>query len=237
MFIDKIFRSSNEEEQKPLKKTPRELRNYNTIEEKIVRVLLLGSGDAGKSTIMRHIKMILTDEINYDSISVNDIRRFIINSIMQIVSSASAMDEKFIESENRDFATWLLDQEENVLWTSELAMKIKTLWQDDTTRKLVEHRGNEIQIDDSAFYFFEHIERVTKIDYELTKEDILRTRIKTTGVVQVPLEVDDVKVCIIDIGGQRRNGNKYSIMCTSSYMWLQYLNMIKDVTKRKTLIV
>ena len=64
-------------------------------------------------------------------------------------------------------------------------------------------RRNEYQIFDSADYFFDQIDRIGASDYVPTIEDILKCRVKTTGIVEIKFEMEDLKFRLLDVGGQR----------------------------------
>uniref|UniRef100_A0A914MGY8 Uncharacterized protein n=1 Tax=Meloidogyne incognita TaxID=6306 RepID=A0A914MGY8_MELIC len=61
---------------------------------------------------------------------------------------------------------------------------IQKLWQDSTLRIAYEKRA-DYHIHDIALYYFENIERIAEKDYIPTNQDILHTRVPTTGVVKL----------------------------------------------------
>ena len=40
-------------------------------------------------------------------------------------------------------------------------------------------------------------------DYDPTYEDIIKCRVKTTGIVECSFEIDGLKFRLVDVGGQR----------------------------------
>ena len=58
------------------------------------------------------------------------------------------------------------------------------LWSCPSIQKAYERR-HEIQLSDSAAYFLNDLDRVCNHDYEPTDEDVLRTRVRTVGIVKI----------------------------------------------------
>ncbi|KAH3681362.1 hypothetical protein WICPIJ_007675, partial [Wickerhamomyces pijperi] len=64
----------------------------------------------------------------------------------------------------------------------EIADLIKRLVAEPAVHTLLEEKGNEFYILDSAKYFFEHLDRIFGEDYLPSVEDVLRTRKQTSGI-------------------------------------------------------
>lgn len=75
--------------------------------------------------------------------------------------------------------------------TPEVTMAIAALWQDPAVKECV-GRSREFQLNDSAPYFFTEIQRIGSRDYIPTDEDIIRARVKTTGISEVKFIVRDL---------------------------------------------
>lgn len=75
-------------------------------------------------------------------------------------------------------------------WKSELAPQIKNLWQDEVIQKAYARRV-ELQLANNAKYFFEHLDRIGAENFVPTEEDLLRARIKTTGITEAQFNIDN----------------------------------------------
>eukprot|EP00753_Platysulcus_tardus_P001519 PLAT11374.1.p2 GENE.PLAT11374.1~~PLAT11374.1.p2 ORF type:complete len:229 (+),score=70.63 PLAT11374.1:576-1262(+) len=65
---------------------------------------------------------------------------------------------------------------------------------------------------DTAFVvrsYFTNIRRIAEDGYCPTEEDVLRSRVKTTGIVEEHFMVEEVQFTIIDVGGQRNERKKW----------------------------
>ncbi|KAJ6577987.1 guanine nucleotide binding protein, alpha subunit, partial [Mycena capillaripes] len=106
---------------------------------------------------------------------------------------------------------------------------IKMLSQDPGVRKAIS-RSSEFQLLDSAEYFFDSIERLEAKDYVPTTEDILRLRVKTTGIYQKDVEFDEQTLTICDTGGERAERRKW-IHCFPGTTAVFFLVALNDYQK------
>lgn len=68
---------------------------------------------------------------------------------------------------------------------------IQSLWADDGVMECYLRR-REYQLTDSAKYFFTNIERIGARDYLPTEQDILRSRVSTTGIVEYTFDLNSI---------------------------------------------
>jgi signal recognition particle receptor subunit beta len=94
------------------------------------------------------------------------------------------------------------------LFNQEMAKKIKTIWQDEGIKKALELRS-QIQLNDSADYYLNDLDRIAKPDYQPNQQDVLRSRVKTVGIVEMEFGVDGRKLKMVDVGGQRNERRKW----------------------------
>uniref|UniRef100_A0A1I7ZZC8 G-protein alpha subunit n=1 Tax=Steinernema glaseri TaxID=37863 RepID=A0A1I7ZZC8_9BILA len=99
--------------------------------------------------------------------------------------------------------------EESEPFSPELAIALKNLWSDPTINTTVYDKRNEIHLNDSAKYFLDDIDRIMNPNYKPTPQDILFTRIKTTGIVEVTFQMSGVQFRVFDVGGQRSERKKW----------------------------
>lgn len=75
--------------------------------------------------------------------------------------------------------------------TYEIATAIKNLWQDPAIQNFYERRHDH-NLHESAKHFFDSIDRITALDYKPNEQDILLTRTKTTGIVEVHFTIKNI---------------------------------------------
>lgn len=83
----------------------------------------------------------------------------------------------------------------------DIAKAIKQLWSNDKGIKQCFARSNEFQLEGSAAYYFDNIEKFASPNYVCTDEDILKGRIKTTGITETEFNIGSSKFKVLDAGG------------------------------------
>ena len=58
-------------------------------------------------------------------------------------------------------------------------------------------------------YYFEHIDRIKEANYLATQQDIILSRVRTSGIVTERYEIDDSQFEMYDVGGQRNERKKW----------------------------
>ncbi|VDM63405.1 unnamed protein product [Angiostrongylus costaricensis] len=81
--------------------------------------------------------------------------------------------------------------EESEPLTEEVSRAIQSLWSDPGVKKAYEMRS-EYQLTDSAKYFLDSCARVSEPGYRPTEQDILYSRVATTGVVEVKFKIKEL---------------------------------------------
>jgi hypothetical protein len=90
----------------------------------------------------------------------------------------------------------------------DLALNMKRLWSDPAIQACYK-KANEFQLIDSAQYYLDQLDRICAPDYLPTEQDILRTRVKTTGIVEVKFQRNETVFRVFDVGGQRSERRKW----------------------------
>jgi len=94
------------------------------------------------------------------------------------------------------------------VFTPEIAKVIKELWANKSVQGCFD-RSSELQLNDSAKYYFDSIDRLASPDYLPTEQDVLRSRVKTTGISETSFQIRDVTFRVFDVGGQRSERRKW----------------------------
>ena len=68
---------------------------------------------------------------------------------------------------------------------------MKRLWTDEGVQECFS-RSREYQLNDSAPYYLNSLDRVSQPAYIPTQDDVLRTRVKTTGIVETHFTYKDL---------------------------------------------
>ena len=103
---------------------------------------------------------------------------------------------------------------------------IRSLWKDPGVRQAVQ-RSREFQLNDSAVYYFNSIDRMAAPNYMPTDQDILRSRVKTTGITETTFKVGELTYKLFDVGGQRSERKKW-IHCFENVTALVFLVSLSE---------
>lgn len=181
---------------------------------KDIKLLLLGAGESGKSTIVKQMKII------HDSgFTPEDFRQYkpvvysnTIQSMVAILRAMQSLQIPFDEIAREQDAKMVFDivtrMEDTEPFSEEFLMTMKRLWTDAGVQQCFQ-RSNEYQLNDSAKYFLDDLDRLGRKDYMPTEQDILRTRVKTTGIVEVHFSFKNLNFKLFDVGGQRSERKKW----------------------------
>jgi len=92
-------------------------------------------------------------------------------------------------------------------YTQEIREDLKKLWGDNIIQAVLQERS-KFQLYDSTEYFFQNIDRINDSKYQPNYNDILRCRVKTTGIVEVDYNIQKSLFKLVDVGGQRNERKK-----------------------------
>uniref|UniRef100_A0A0N4ZT08 Guanine nucleotide-binding protein alpha-3 subunit n=1 Tax=Parastrongyloides trichosuri TaxID=131310 RepID=A0A0N4ZT08_PARTI len=211
-----VCQSSEEKDmQNKTKAIDKELMQGHLNQQKIVKLLLLGAGECGKSTVLKQMR-ILHDH-GFSDEEVTKQKSVIYNNTVQamayIIRGMASLQISYENPEREADGRLVLDTikrgEESEPLTTELSNAIERLWADKGVNTVAYNRGNEYQLPESANYFLDNVKRISSPDYKPTEQDILLSRIKTTGIVEVKFKMKNVDFRVFDVGGQRSERKKW----------------------------
>ncbi|GMR59533.1 hypothetical protein PMAYCL1PPCAC_29728, partial [Pristionchus mayeri] len=103
---------------------------------------------------------------------------------------------------------------------------IAALWQDKGVKKAYEMRS-EYQLIDSAAFFLDSVARIAEPGFRPTEQDILFSRVATTGVVEVKFKIKELDFRVFDVGGQRSERRKW-IHCFDNVESIIFITAISE---------
>lgn len=194
------------------KEVEKQLAAAQEAENNLFKVLLLGAGESGKSTVVKQIKLIWKGGIpdkEREEYATN-IHRNTIETMQTLVDAVSTLKLDWGESEPAmaEAAAELKDERADTPLSPELAAKIQALWASPTITRAFERR-DEFWILDGAPFYFQNAARFAEAGYSPTEEDMLMTRVRTTGIVVTEFVQGPYTYNIVDVGGQRSERRKW----------------------------
>jgi len=197
------------EERERNKALEAEINSDHVKDSQINKLLLLGAGESGKSTLFKQMITIygkgfpLEERKNFTSI--------IYNNVITAMKILCKYSEQFgAVSEENKAAKELVDNlkgDEDV--DKKLGTEIKKLWVDPGIKATYEQRS-QYQFPDSGEYFFsDRLDEIMKDGYIPSEQDVLRSRVRTTGIVENDFIIDGNAFKMFDVGGQRNERKKW----------------------------
>jgi len=178
-----------------------------------VKLLLLGPGESGKSTIFKQMK-IIQDNGGFSTEELQSYKYIVygncVTQMKVIVNAAMKLEIELQGEENKKRAERLTKVPSGGdAWSTELGDDIKHLWADPAIQKVYGLRDKSFQLNDSANYFFDNIERFMSPSYIPTQADVLRARVRSTGIEEAEFKFEDISFRMVDVGGQRSERRKW----------------------------
>ena len=182
--------------------------------ECIVKLLLLGTGESGKSTFVKQMKI-----IHGDGYSIHELNKFksIIysNLITATVEVITALNKLKIAIHNPTYQVYAsqinnfpIPLEPGMVIPSKIAEGIKLLWHDRGFQECLKH-AVEYQLSDFAPYYLQNMDRILDSSFIPNEQDVLQSRVQTTGVVETSFKRGNITYRLFDVGGQRSEQRKW----------------------------
>lgn len=180
-------------------------------EYEILKLLLLGPGESGKSTLFKQLIQLYGKGFNdntrrpYIAIIYTNIiisMKILIKYSKTIKGCAVAPD--IVHACRKLVNEVKNDQEVD----SEIANLIEVIWADAGIKNTYKNRS-QFQLAEACEYYFRNIQVIGKDDYLPSYNDVLRVRARTTGIVETTFVSQGRRFRLLDVGGQRSERKKW----------------------------
>ena len=200
---------------------------------KIKKCLLLGSGSSGKSTLFRQLKVIHGAGFGADEFieSKQRIRSNCVLGVLVLLKKSQELYQQnkelnsdcYVDIGDDDDRKYIIDEVQNVLKYSaesfeeeekiidelvNLGASIKCLWELKEIQCTYAKRQS-FSIIENLDYFLNKVDTIFDPNYQVTHEDHLKCRIRTTGMILADYVINKVRFNIYDVGGQRNERKKW----------------------------
>ncbi|KAI0253628.1 G-protein alpha subunit [Lactifluus subvellereus] len=179
------------------------------------KILLLGSGESGKSTIVKQMKIIHQNGYTNDELLAFRplIWKNLLESARDVVQALGKFNLEPIRPANkanceRIVSYQLATENPQFFFSPDIAQAVQEVWADEIIPALMEN-ASKFYLMDSASYFFTEATRIAASNYLPSNEDVLRARAKTTAITETRFSMGQLSIHMVDVGGQRSERKKW----------------------------
>lgn len=205
-------------------------------EKSKIKLLLLGAGESGKSTIFKQMKLLYgAPQSERERLEIKPVIHQNMTNTFKVVLAETYRrkedDRAFSElvGPQAELQT-IMEMDEETELTPELGVAIQKLWADEYVQKTWNMRS-EYQVVESIAQFFSQTERICANDYVPTPQDMLLARVRTSGIVTERYEIEGNIFEMYDVGGQRNERKKW-IHCFDNVTAVIFVAAISEYNQK-----
>ncbi|XP_041589224.1 guanine nucleotide-binding protein subunit alpha-14 [Vulpes lagopus] len=223
----------------------RQLRRDKKDARREFKLLLLGTGESGKSTFIKQMRI-----IHGSGYSDEDRKGFtklvyqnIFTAMQAMIRAMDTLRIQYVCEQNKENAQLIREVEVDkvVALSGEQVEAIKQLWRDPGMQECYDRR-REYQLSDSAKYYLTDIDRIAMPSFVPTQQDVLRVRVPTTGIIEYPFDLENIIFRINDVSREiqriiqnRMEESKALFKTIITYPWFLNSSVILFLNKKDLL--
>ncbi|KAK1163781.1 guanine nucleotide-binding protein subunit alpha-13 [Acipenser oxyrinchus oxyrinchus] len=191
-----------------------------TYVKRLVKILLLGAGESGKSTFLKQMRIIHGQD--FDQQAKEDFRATIYSNIIKgirvLVDAREKLHIPWGDPSNQIHGEKMMAFDTRSpmvaqgLVETEIFMNylpsIRALWEDSGIQNAYDRR-REFQLGESVKYFLDNLDKLAEPGYLPSQQDILLARKPTKGIHEYDFEIKNVPFVMVDVGGQRSERKRW----------------------------
>ncbi|XP_070303030.1 guanine nucleotide-binding protein G(q) subunit alpha isoform X1 [Salvelinus sp. IW2-2015] len=234
MTLDAIMACCLSEEAKESRRIndeiERQLRRDKRDARRELKLLLLGTGESGKSTFIKQMRII--HGAGYSDEDKRGFTKLVYQNIFTAMQSMIRATEtlripyKYEHNKGNANVVREVDVEKVSTLANPYIDAIKCLWNDPGIQEAYDRR-REYQLSDSTKYYMNALDRISEASYLPTQQDVLRVRVPTTGIIEYPFDLQSVIFRMVDVGGQRSERRKW-IHCFENVTSIMFLVALSE---------
>lgn len=212
------------------KRIEQQIKDDKKVARTQVKLLVLGTSESGKSTFLKQMRIIhgtgYSDEERCTFIPL--ISQNIHTSIRILVKSMRSLDITYGGLHAAELAREFeeADPENESRLSRVVGEKFAILWLDSGVQQCYARR-DEFQLSDSTSYFMNNLTRISSPGYIPSLQDILRSRMPTSGIREYQFDIGNFIFGIVDVGGQKSERRKW-IHCFENVTSIIFLAALSE---------
>jgi len=199
--------SARDQEKAKSRDVDRQISTAQQSDSAINKLLLLGAGGSGKSTLFKQMIKIYgkgfseKERKNYATIIYNNM----IVAMKVLIENSDKFGHAISDTASKDI---IVEAKEEDDVDERIGKALKSLWACEGIQKTFS-MSSKFQLNDSTKYFMEKVDDIMDPEFIPLEQDVLRSRVPTTGIVENAFEIDGNQFKMFDVGGQRSERKKW----------------------------
>lgn len=215
-----LLNSGEVEQLRKSKEIDRCLSKEKTYVKRLVKILLLGAGESGKSTFLKQMRIIHGQD--FDQHAREEFKATIYSNVIKgvrvLVDAREKLHIPWGDEDNQQHGDTMMafDTRSSKMASGQLETSvflqylpaIRALWADSGIQNAYDRR-REFQLGESVKYFLDNLDKLGELDYLPSQQDILLARKPTKGIHEYDFEIKNVPFKMVDVGGQRSERRRW----------------------------
>ncbi|XP_064172399.1 guanine nucleotide-binding protein subunit alpha-13-like [Anguilla rostrata] len=215
-----LLNSSEAEQMRRSKEIDKSISREKPFVKRLVKILLLGAGESGKSTFLKQMRIIHGQD--FDQRAKEEFRATIYSNVIKgvrvLVDARGKLHIPWGDGSNQAHGDAMLglDTRSALLPCGMVESKLfqqclpslRALWADSGIQQAYDRR-REFQLGESVKYFLDHLDKLGEPDYLPSQQDILLARKPTKGIHEYDFQIKNVPFKMVDVGGQRSERRRW----------------------------
>ncbi|CAN9505298.1 unnamed protein product [Ophioblennius macclurei] len=220
-FPNCLLTSGEVEQLRKSKEIDKCINRDKTYVKRLVKILLLGAGESGKSTFLKQMRIIHGED--FDQKAREEFRATIFSNVIKgirvLVDAREKLHIPWGNPSNQRHGDTMMAFDTRSAMAHGYGMveakvfqhylpSIRALWADQGIQNAYDRR-REFQLGESVKYFLDNLERLGQSGYLPSQQDILLARKPTKGIHEYNFEIKNVPFKMVDVGGQRSERRRW----------------------------
>ncbi|XP_062294251.1 guanine nucleotide-binding protein subunit alpha-13b [Scomber scombrus] len=220
-FPNCLLTSGEAEQMRKSKEIDKCINRDKTYVKRLVKILLLGAGESGKSTFLKQMRIIHGQD--FDQKAKEDFRATIYSNVIKgirvLVDAREKLHIPWGDPSNQLHGDTVMAFDTRAMMAHGHGMveskvfqyylpSIRALWADQGLQNAYDRR-REFQLGESVKYFLDNLEKLGLSGYIPSQQDILLARKPTKGIHEYDFEIKNVPFKMVDVGGQRSERRRW----------------------------
>mmetsp|Transcript_11677 Transcript_11677/g.20857 ORF Transcript_11677/g.20857 Transcript_11677/m.20857 type:complete len:298 (-) Transcript_11677:11-904(-) len=214
------------------KKMDNQLEEDKNFDEQLIKLLLLGAGESGKSTIFKQMRILYGEGFGDDARQQTApvIISNLISGTRTVLENTEKLGFKITDEASLAATKLVNDTSDDTPLNDDIANAIKTLWKDENFQETFKLRAKYQLFDcygDFAKSLTSEWPQWGGSGWIPSVSDVMKARVRTSGIVEERYTIDGVNFRMYDVGGQRNERKKW-IHCFDGVTAIIFVGAISE---------